>query len=143
MTYRISYDDGLAATTDAGGHEGATRTEYLGTEYEALQAGAAAAAGLPLREVAGEARASRQGQGDAALMRRRHHRETRPRRLCAFGAFPSLRASNLTSHNAPYVWTLPATQISFPPPIRQVGVDGAAGTDTTRVRHRRCGHQTD
>jgi hypothetical protein len=37
MTYRISYDDGLAATTGAGGHEGATRTEYFRTEYEALQ----------------------------------------------------------------------------------------------------------
>jgi hypothetical protein len=37
MTYRISYDDGLAATTGAGGHEGVTRTEYFRTEYEALQ----------------------------------------------------------------------------------------------------------
>ena len=37
MTYRISYDDSLAATTGAGGHEGVTRTEYFRTEYEALQ----------------------------------------------------------------------------------------------------------
>jgi hypothetical protein len=37
MTYRISYDDGLAAATGAGGHEGMTRTEYFRTEYEALQ----------------------------------------------------------------------------------------------------------
>jgi hypothetical protein len=37
MTYRISYDDGLAATTGAGGHEEVTRTEYFRTEYEALQ----------------------------------------------------------------------------------------------------------
>jgi hypothetical protein len=35
MTYRISYQDGWAAATDA--HDGeATRTEYFGTEYEAL-----------------------------------------------------------------------------------------------------------
>ena len=37
MTYRISYDDSLATTTGAGGHEGVTRTEYFRTEYEALQ----------------------------------------------------------------------------------------------------------
>ena len=37
MTYRISYDDGLVATTDAQDHEGVTRTEYFRTEYEALK----------------------------------------------------------------------------------------------------------
>ena len=37
MTYRISYDDGLAAMAGARGHERVTRTEYFGTEYEALQ----------------------------------------------------------------------------------------------------------
>jgi hypothetical protein len=36
MTYRISYDDGLAASTGARDHEGLTRTEYFPTEYEAL-----------------------------------------------------------------------------------------------------------
>jgi hypothetical protein len=30
---------------------------------------------------------------------------------------------------------------SFPPPIRQVGVDAAAGTDTIRVRYRRRGRE--
>jgi hypothetical protein len=35
MTYRISYEDGLAASTGARGHEGVTRTEYFRTEYEA------------------------------------------------------------------------------------------------------------
>jgi len=37
MTYRISYDDVLAAMAGARGHERVTRTEYFGTEYEALQ----------------------------------------------------------------------------------------------------------
>jgi hypothetical protein len=37
MTYRISYDDGLAAMAGSGGHESVTRTEYFRTEYEALQ----------------------------------------------------------------------------------------------------------
>jgi hypothetical protein len=37
MTYRISYDDGLAAMVGAQGHDGVTRTEYFRTEYEALQ----------------------------------------------------------------------------------------------------------
>jgi hypothetical protein len=37
MTYRISYDDGLAAMAGARDHEGVTRTEYFRTEYEALQ----------------------------------------------------------------------------------------------------------
>jgi len=37
MTYRISYDDGLAAGAGARGHERVTRTEYFRTEYEALQ----------------------------------------------------------------------------------------------------------
>ena len=37
MTYRISYDDGLATMAGARGHERVTRTEYFGTEYEALQ----------------------------------------------------------------------------------------------------------
>jgi hypothetical protein len=36
MTYRISYDHGLAASTGARDHEGLTRTEYFRTEYEAL-----------------------------------------------------------------------------------------------------------
>jgi hypothetical protein len=36
MTYRISYDDGLTASTGARGHEGVTRTEYFPSEYEAL-----------------------------------------------------------------------------------------------------------
>jgi hypothetical protein len=36
MTYRISYDDGLAAAADAAYLEVATRTEYFRTEYEAL-----------------------------------------------------------------------------------------------------------
>ena len=35
MTYRISYVDGWAEVTGAP-QEGATRTEYFGTEYEAL-----------------------------------------------------------------------------------------------------------
>jgi hypothetical protein len=37
MTYRISYDDGLAAASGAQGHEGVTRTEYFRTEHEALK----------------------------------------------------------------------------------------------------------
>ena len=37
MTYRISYDDGLAAMAGPRGHERLTRMEYFGTEYEALQ----------------------------------------------------------------------------------------------------------
>jgi hypothetical protein len=37
MTYRISYDDGLAAMAGAHGHEGVTRTEYFRTENEARQ----------------------------------------------------------------------------------------------------------
>jgi hypothetical protein len=36
MTYRICYDDGLAASTGVRDHEGLTRTEYFHTEYEAL-----------------------------------------------------------------------------------------------------------
>ena len=36
MTYRISYDDGLAAAADAAHLEVVTRTEYFRTEYEAL-----------------------------------------------------------------------------------------------------------
>jgi hypothetical protein len=36
MTYRISYDDGVAAATDAAYLEVVTRTEYFRTEYEAL-----------------------------------------------------------------------------------------------------------
>jgi hypothetical protein len=36
MTYRISYDDGLAAAADAAYLEVVTRTEYFRTEYEAL-----------------------------------------------------------------------------------------------------------
>jgi hypothetical protein len=35
--YRISYDDGLAAISDARGHQRVTRTEYFLTEYEAFQ----------------------------------------------------------------------------------------------------------
>jgi len=35
MTYRVSYDDGVAAAS--GGHEGVTRTEYFRTEFEALK----------------------------------------------------------------------------------------------------------
>jgi hypothetical protein len=34
-TYRVSYEDGLAAASDAQGHEGVRRTEYFRTEYEA------------------------------------------------------------------------------------------------------------
>jgi hypothetical protein len=37
MTYRISYDDGLAAISASRGHQGVTRTEYFRTEFEALQ----------------------------------------------------------------------------------------------------------
>ena len=37
MTYRISYDDGLAAISVSRGHQGVTRTEYFRTEFEALQ----------------------------------------------------------------------------------------------------------
>ena len=37
MTYRISYEDGVAAMTGVRGREDVTRTEYFGTEYEALQ----------------------------------------------------------------------------------------------------------
>jgi hypothetical protein len=37
MTYRISYDDGLAAMAGARGHERVARTEYFRTEDEALQ----------------------------------------------------------------------------------------------------------
>jgi len=37
MTYRISYDDGLATTPDGGYLEGVTRTEYFRTEPEALK----------------------------------------------------------------------------------------------------------
>lgn len=37
MTYRISYEDGLAAAAGARGHEGVTRTEYFRTEFEALR----------------------------------------------------------------------------------------------------------
>jgi hypothetical protein len=37
MTYRISYDDGLAAMAGSPGHEKVKRTEYFRTEYEALQ----------------------------------------------------------------------------------------------------------
>jgi len=36
MTYRISYDEGLAAAADAAYLEVMTRTEYFRTEYEAL-----------------------------------------------------------------------------------------------------------
>jgi hypothetical protein len=35
MTYRVSYEDGLAAASDARGHEGVRRTEYFRTESEA------------------------------------------------------------------------------------------------------------
>jgi len=37
MTYRISYDDGLAAMAGSRGHERVKRTEYFRTEYEAPQ----------------------------------------------------------------------------------------------------------
>jgi hypothetical protein len=37
MTYRISYDDGLAAMSGARDHEGVTRTEYFLGENDALQ----------------------------------------------------------------------------------------------------------
>jgi hypothetical protein len=37
MTYRISYDDGVAAANGARGNEGVTRTEYFRTEREALK----------------------------------------------------------------------------------------------------------
>ena len=37
MTYRISYDDGLAVMAGSDGHEKVKRTEYFRTEYEALQ----------------------------------------------------------------------------------------------------------
>jgi hypothetical protein len=36
MTYRISYEDGLAAAADAAYLEVVARTEYFRTEYEAL-----------------------------------------------------------------------------------------------------------
>lgn len=35
MTYRVSYEDGLAAAGGARGHGGVRRTEYFRTEYEA------------------------------------------------------------------------------------------------------------
>jgi hypothetical protein len=35
MTYRVSYEDGLPAASDARGHEGVRRTDYFRTEYEA------------------------------------------------------------------------------------------------------------
>jgi hypothetical protein len=37
MTYRISYDNGLAAAADAAYLEVVTRTEYFRTEHEALK----------------------------------------------------------------------------------------------------------
>lgn len=37
MTYRISYDDGLAAMAGSRDRERVKRTEYFRTEYEALQ----------------------------------------------------------------------------------------------------------
>ena len=37
MTYRISYDDGLAVATGAHGREGVKRTEYFHTEFAALK----------------------------------------------------------------------------------------------------------
>jgi hypothetical protein len=37
MTYRISYENGVAAAADAAYLEVVTRTEYFRTEYEALQ----------------------------------------------------------------------------------------------------------
>ena len=37
MTYRISYEDGVAAAVDAGYLEVVTRTEYFRTEHEAFQ----------------------------------------------------------------------------------------------------------
>ena len=37
MTYRISYEDGVAAAADAGYLEVVTRTEYFRTEHEAFQ----------------------------------------------------------------------------------------------------------
>jgi hypothetical protein len=37
MTYRVSYEDGLATTTGAEGREGVTRTEYFHTEHAALK----------------------------------------------------------------------------------------------------------
>jgi hypothetical protein len=37
MTYRITYDDGLAAAAGTRSHQGVTRTEYFRTEFEALQ----------------------------------------------------------------------------------------------------------
>jgi hypothetical protein len=37
MTYRISYDNGLAAAADAAYLEVVTRTEYFPTEYQALK----------------------------------------------------------------------------------------------------------
>ena len=36
MTYRISYENDMAATTGAEGYGGVTRTEYFHTESEAL-----------------------------------------------------------------------------------------------------------
>jgi len=35
MTYRVSYEHGLPAASDARGHERVTRTEYFRTEDEA------------------------------------------------------------------------------------------------------------
>jgi hypothetical protein len=37
MTYRVSYETGLASTIGAQNHEGVTRTEYFHTEHEALK----------------------------------------------------------------------------------------------------------
>jgi hypothetical protein len=37
MTYRISYEDDLAAETGAEGYGGVTRTEYFRTEHEAVK----------------------------------------------------------------------------------------------------------
>ena len=35
MAYRVSYEDGVTAAGDAGGHEGVRRTEYFRTKSEA------------------------------------------------------------------------------------------------------------
>jgi hypothetical protein len=35
MTYRISYEDGLAGSTSTWDRQGVTRTEFFSTEYEA------------------------------------------------------------------------------------------------------------
>ena len=37
MTYRISYENDIAATTGAEGYGGVTRSEYFSTESEALK----------------------------------------------------------------------------------------------------------